>query len=96
VEFEIKIKNTVQNKVKRDGEGFKAELVMLRKIIMNPKLVNKYKERVERIGHTQDSNMQDNIEEEDYSSMQDQSEITTIVNQNNDTLIGYDDDQFRN
>jgi len=43
----MNIKDSILDKIKNTGDTFKDELILLRKIIMNKKLVVKYKERID-------------------------------------------------
>lgn len=49
IKFEMNIKDSILDKIKNTGDTFKDELILLRKIIMNKKLVVKYKERIDQL-----------------------------------------------
>jgi len=48
IEYEMSIKNVIQSKTKEYGDKWKNELLIVRKIILNSRLVNQYKERLNK------------------------------------------------
>jgi len=82
IKYEMNIKDHILDKIKNQGDTYKDELILLRKIIMNKKQTIRYKDRIDQMNNSRNIGKSTNKDK--------QNTLTVVESENKDNIQDID------